>query len=152
MAGLTVRNWTKARQQGFTLLEVLVSMIIVSLVVVVYFQIMSAGMKLEHSSRERIDRLLRARHIFDQLLLQDVRADDFKWRGEDGGCLWTLDIETVESRRSRSIEQTPLTIESELYRFVFRYRQADRELVRFVQYVSYDPGFFSDQFKDEHLE
>ena len=152
MVAITAAPATVAEENGFTLLEVLVSLVIVSLVVVVYFQLMSAGMKLELQSRERVDKLLAARQTFASLSLQDVRDDDFQWKGSAEPYVWRLEIQAVEMQNATLEEQTPLKLNSELYKYTFQFFEREQKLLSLTKYVRYDPGFFSQEFKNEHLQ
>ncbi len=143
----------KSAQNGFTLLEVLISLTIVALSVTVYFQLMSAGMKLEYQSGERIALAVQAEQFFEQLQTQDVREDDFQWQGEDGECAWQLQIEPTDVQVQKWEEDDiPLTKNTELYTYILTYICPDEQPKVLRRIVVVDPDFFSDQFKNEHFE
>lgn len=138
---------------GFTLLEVMVSLLIVSLVVTVYLQIFSSGLKLEYNSRQHMQKLKQAQQKFETLLQEDVRSEDFQWEGEKDGFKWSLEIKPVEVKDQPISEETSLKINSELYQFIFHYYGSSKKNpIKFTRYVQYSPDFFSLQFKKDHFD
>jgi hypothetical protein len=109
-------------------------------------------MKLELKSRERVDKLLAARRVFASLLLQDVRADDFQWKGSTEKYTWNLDIQAVETKNATFSEETPLKLTSELYKYTFQFTEGEQQILHLTKYVRYNPNFFSKEFKNEHVQ
>lgn len=140
------------KQDGFTLIEVLVSMVIVALVVTVYFQLLSSGMKLEYKSRQHTRELLVAQQVFESILQKDVRSDDFKWEGEDREHKWTLDIKAIDIQEENIDEDILLKKPSELYQLTFKFFVSKNGFIKLIRYVRFDPNFFSEEFKNKHLE
>jgi hypothetical protein len=136
----------------FTLIEVLVSLVITGMVVTVFFQILSAGIRLEFSSAGRTDEIVDLRQVFSSLMSQDVRADNFQWQGELDGDFWSLRVEESETLRTNADSETFLNLDSELYRYVFEYTGKDAREWTLVRYVQYEPGFFSEDFKRIHFQ
>lgn len=145
--------YDESAQNGFTLLEVLISLTIVALSVTVYLQLMSAGMKLEYQSGETIALAVQAEQCFEQLQRRDVREDDFQWQGEDDDCTWQLTIEPTDIQVQKWEEdQITLTKNTELYTYILTYACPNEQPMVFRRVVVVDPNFFSDQFKNEHFE
>ncbi len=143
----------KKSSTGFTLLEVLVSLLIVSLVVTVYFQLISSGMKLEYKSRQHMQRLTEAYQKFESLIQKDVRSEDFQWKGEEKGYKWSLEIKPLEIKEQPLSEETSLKLSSELYQFIFLYSSSsNNKPIKFIRYVHYSPNFFSLEFKQDHFD
>lgn len=138
---------------GFTLLEVLIALTIVALAVTVYLQLMSAGMKLEYKASKKIDHAVQAEQFFEGLQCQDVREDDFQWQGEDGECQWRLKIlpKDVQVQKWEK-DDVQITRNTELYSFKLTYSCPDATPLTLRRWEVLDPDFFSDQFKDEHIE
>ncbi len=139
--------------QGFTLLEVLISLTIVALAVTVYFQLFSAGMKLEFRSEQKVKAAVQAQQFFERLQCLDVREDDFAWQGHDGECAWDLQIHPREVQTQEWTEDDiSITLDTELYTYTLTYRCPDEQPLTFERTVVVSPDFFSDQFKNEHFD
>lgn len=142
----------KPEQAGFTLLEVLISLTIVALAVTVYFQLISAGMKLEHKSGEKIKLAIQAQQLFERLQCRDVREDEFQWQGEDKNCQWKLELKPEDVQVSEWEEdEVQVTKNTELYTFILTYDCPDEPAIILRRMAVVDPDFFSDQFKDEYV-
>ncbi|MGM0760869.1 MAG: type IV pilus modification PilV family protein [Thermodesulfobacteriota bacterium] len=140
-------------KQGFTLLEVLIALIIVALAVTVYFQLISAGMKLEYKAEKKVAYAVQAEQLFQRLQTQDVRDDDFKWQGKNGHCPWELQIRPVDVQGPQWEEdQIQITKVTELYSFILTYACPDAAPLTLRRMSVVGPDFFTDQFKDEHIE
>ncbi len=137
--------------KGFTLIEVLVAMVITGLVVTVFFQLLSAGIRLEYRSIQRTKDVLNVGQAFTEVLSRDVREPDFEWRKEDKGTVRTLRIEPVETLKTHMESEQPIKLSSELYRYVFEYATEDKRQWIIVRYVQHDPDFFSEDFKSTHF-
>ncbi len=133
--------------QGFTLIEVLVALVITGMVVTVFFQVLSAGIRLEFSSARRTGDMVDLKQVFGTVIAMDVRDDDFQWHGEHDKGQWTLEIEEVETLKKQVDSEETLQLDSELYRYVFEYENQDGRKWTLVRYAQYEPGFFSEDFK-----
>ncbi len=146
----------KTCRGGFTLIEVLVALLVVGLCVTVFFQLLSAGIKLELKTR-RLGALQRDicqwLPLFDDL---DVRHEDFPWQGEAAGMDWELKLYPVETSPDAAAEdnEIPLKLTHELYRYVLdlHYGFRRRKHLQLVFFRYYKRGYFSDDFKDCHLQ
>lgn len=137
--------------QGFTLLEVLVSVVIVSLTITVFFQLMSAGMKLEYKAQKKIQNLIQAQQKFEQLFQEDMQSDDFKWQGQEANCTWSLKIKPVEMVKIESTENATIKLPSEIYRFDFRFQPREASPITLTRYVRYKVDFVSNEFKNDNF-
>lgn len=137
---------------GFTLMEVLVAMLVTAASTVIFFQIVSAGMRLELKSWNRLEQAVKVGQIFDGLMLEDIQADDFKWDNEQETESWHLDIEEVETMDLPEDPANPVTLDFELYRIIFKFQAHDGTAWTLIRYVSHSPGFFSEDFKRVHLQ
>jgi len=147
---------TKIRDsRGFTLLEMMVAVLIVGLTVTVFFQLFGASLKLERRAQSFDEIIIRGQELFALLQARDLRRDDFPWSGEDDDFSWQLTLEPVEVKPE--VEQTDdapaLRLPSELYRLVFviRNRKHPSRHLRLVAYRRVSTGYFTDDFKKEHL-
>ncbi len=140
------------QHSGFTLLEVMVSLTVVALCVTVYFQLFSSGMKLEYRSQQRVQNVLRAQKVFAELQTRDAREDDFEWQGQDGQSSWELKIEPMDVQTLEFEEGPVIQKQTELYMYVFRYVFDENKTFELNRLVAVEPGFFSDDFKSDHLE
>lgn len=153
---------TQADQAGFTLMEVLVAAVIVGLTVSVFFQLLSGSLRLEVRSRQTAEAVVESRMLFDQLMAMDVRDDEYPWSGEAEGRAWNVSMYAVDvpaplDADARSAEQSEdelLTVRtpSELYRFVLDFTARGGRNVRLSLYRDYEPGYFTDDFKNEHVQ
>ncbi len=143
--------------RGFTLLEMMVAVVIVGLTVTTFFQLFSSSLRLESKARGFDEIIVAGEQTFDLLLARDLRRDDFPWSGEEENFSWELKLETVEVKPADSDVQTDpalaLRWPSELYRLVFTIRDRNRpgRTLRLVTYRQVAPGYFTDDFKKEHL-
>lgn len=141
-------------QAGFTLMEVLVAVVIVGLTVTVFFQLLSASLRLEARSRRAAEAVVEARMLFDQLAAMDVRGDDFPWSGEADGRAWTVRMHAVDVSDpldARRDEPFAVRTPSELYRLVLDFRAQGGRTVTLTLYRDFEPGYLSDDFKNEHV-
>ena len=142
--------------RGFTLIEMLAAVLIVGLCVPVFFQLLSASLKLEHKGRHEEQVQLAAAQLFEVLLACDVRKDDFEWEGEIEKLPWSLKLFSVEiaGRRDRHIgDGLFYRLPRELYRFaltVFYGPGKNKKLELFREKI-FKPGYFSDDFKEDHI-
>ncbi len=146
-----VEKWAGEKGHGFTLIEVLVALVITAMVVTVFFQVLSAGMRLEYISVKRTGDMVQLKQVFGSVIAMDIQDDNFKWSGEHGDGRWTLGIEEVETLKSQLDSDEALQLDSELYRYVFEYENQDGHKWTLVRYVQYEPGFFSEDFRRVHF-
>lgn len=137
--------------KAFTLIEVLVAMVITGLVITIFFQLLSAGIRLEYRSVQLTKNVLHVGQAFTEVLSEDVRQTDFEWRKEGNGNVRTLSIEPVETLKTHLDSEQPIKLASELYRYVFEYTTEDKRQWTIVRYVQHDPDFFSEDFKSTHF-
>jgi len=142
--------------RGFTLLEMLVAVMVVGLTVTVFFQVLSASMKLEVKGRRLDEIQLVAGQLFEFLLARDVRDDDFTWAGELDKYSWKLNLSPAEIKE----ESTPLDGETiairlpeELYRFTLlvHYGPRRKKLLTLMREKRFPLNYFTESFKEEHL-
>ncbi len=141
-------------QAGFTLMEVLVAVVIVGLTVTVFFQLLSTSLRLEARSRRTAEAVVEARMLFDQLAAMDPRGDDFPWSGEADGRAWTVSMHAVDVPAPLDARDEPLTVRtpSELYRLVLDFRAQGGRTMTLTLYRDFEPGYLSDDFKNEHVQ
>ena len=85
------------RQSGFTLLETLVAMMILSIALVIIFQQFSGALNAGHVSESYSRAVWHAREKMDELLLQETLSPESR-EGEFGdGYRWRYRIEPVEA-------------------------------------------------------
>ncbi|EGJ48563.1 type IV pilus modification PilV family protein [Desulfocurvibacter africanus] len=149
-------------QAGFTLMEVLVAAVIVGLTVSVFFQLLSGSLRLEVRSRQTAEAVVESRMLFDQLMAMDVRDDEYPWSGEAEGRAWNVSMYAVDvpapldadAQSDEQSEDELLTVRtpSELYRFVLDFTARGGRNVRLSLYRDYEPGYFNDDFKNDHVQ
>ncbi|WP_198146009.1 PulJ/GspJ family protein [Desulfonatronovibrio magnus] len=138
-------------RQGFTLIEVLVALVITGTVVTVFFQVLSAAMRLEYSAAERVAETIYMRQAYNLVMAQDVRDDDFQWEGQEDDYQWVLTIEPVETLKTQSESDETLQIDSELYRYVFKYQSKNGRQWVIERYLQHEPDYFSEDFQRIHF-
>lgn len=106
-------------QRGFTLMEALVALVIVSLALGVLFQVVSGSLRLGGSSREAFTFQARARTMFEETLPQRPDWERMAWSNATGDWRWSLEVHPVALRES--LERTGLDAGLDLFRFAFRY-------------------------------
>ncbi|MEG6550782.1 type II secretion system protein [Desulfocurvibacter africanus] len=153
---------SQVSQAGFTLMEVLVAAVIVGLTVSVFFQLLSGSLRLEVRSRQTAEAVVESRMLFDQLMAMDVRDDEYPWSGEAEGRAWNVSMYAVDvpapldadAQSDEQSEDELLTVRtpSELYRFVLDFTARGGRNVRLSLYRDYEPGYFNDDFKNDHVQ
>lgn len=144
----------KFAQKGFTLLEVLVSLIIVSLVVVVFLQLLTSSLKLHGQSEESLEEIVKAQSIFDSLMLQDVRKSEFQWEKESEQGSWKLEVEpveTVQKEEEEEEEEISFKLTTELYKYIFTYISPNGQRYQLCRYEQYGQNHFNQDFVREHI-
>ncbi|PTN35142.1 hypothetical protein C6366_11520 [Desulfonatronum sp. SC1] len=137
---------------GFTLMETLVAVIITSLTVTVFFQLLSGSMNLERKGRDLVQELILADRAFEELQRLDVRDPDFPWEGEAHGLTWRLEIHPVDIA-SPTIEEDELALRlpQELYLYVFHYGRKGDPGRTIQRHIAHAPDFFDDRFRSVHI-
>ena len=144
-------------ERGFTLLEMMVAVLIVGLTVTTFFQLFGASLRLELRARGFDEVIVSGRQTFALLLVRDMRVDEFPWSGEIENFSWSLGLEAVDVKPDEDAVADNETINlrwtSELYRLVFVMQDTRRpgRHLRLVAYRQVKPGYFTDEFKEEHL-
>ncbi len=144
-------------ERGFTLLEMMVAVLIVGLTVTTFFQLFGASLRLEQRARGFDEIIVLGRQTFALLLARDLRSDEFPWSGEIENFTWSLRLEPVDVQPevdgAAKDETLSLRWTSELYRLVFALQDIRRpgRHLNLVAYQQVKPGFFTDEFKEEHL-
>ncbi|WP_291323174.1 prepilin-type N-terminal cleavage/methylation domain-containing protein [Desulfonatronospira sp.] len=139
-------------KEGFTLLEVLVALVITGMTVAVFFQVLSAGLKLEFASMQRTVETVHVNQKFNAILAADVRDSNFEWEGEDNHGDWRLHIEQVDTEQTRAHSDDQLQVGSDLYRYVFEYQYHQGRKWTLLRYVQHETGFFDQDFKRRHFQ
>lgn len=141
-------------QHGFTLVEVLVAFIIVGLSLTVFLQLLSGSMQLSFKSRHLLDQAIAADAIFSQILLQDIRIEDFLWHSEQQDKCWDLQLEALDIVDSRVDGDKPIIVPvAELYRLVFTfYAVSGRPIITLNSVRQYPLTYFTAEFKQLHLK
>ena len=92
------------KQSGFTLMETLVAMMILSIALVIIFQQFSAALNAGHVSQSYTRAVWHAREKMDELLLIEALSEDIQ-EGEFGdGYRWRYQIEPVKSDNRLNLE------------------------------------------------
>ncbi len=142
---------------GFTLLEMMVAVLVVGLTVTTFFQLFGASLRLERRGRGFDEVVVIGRQTMAQLLVRDLRKDEFPWSGEIENFAWSLYLEPVDVKADvdeKAVEEgISLRWTSELYRLVFTIQDKNRpgRHLRLVAYRQVAPGYFTDDFKEKHI-
>ena len=144
-------------ERGFTLLEMMVAVLIVGLTVTTFFQLFGASLRLEQRARGFDEIIVLGRQTFALLLARDLRSDEFPWSGESENFSWNLRLEPIDVKpeAEATVEAEAITLRwtSELYRLIFSLQDIRRpgRHLKLVAYQQVKPGYFTDEFKEEHL-
>ena len=142
-------------QSGFTLMEVLVAVIITGLTVTSFFQLFSSSMRLEMKGRKKLSAAFEARQKFEELILQDIKAEDFEWEGEIEEKPWELSLHPVElsDDDEYQAEEVQVKVTRDLYALKFSYFEngKDAPSLDFVLYKDYGPSELTEDFKSERV-
>lgn len=141
-------------ENGFTLLEVLVAVVIVALTVTIFFQLLSSSIRLEVKGREQIDIVLTASQIFDTVMEKAIAEPEFdSWSGEEEDVRWDLAIHEEENSLLLSEGEIPLKVNQNLYKYILTVHYGnDREkTMRLYRYMAYEPNYFTADFVDAYV-
>lgn len=108
-----------ARQRGFTLLEALLALVIVSISLGVLYQVVSGSLQLGFRARDNYIAAVQARLAFEESVPADLTRDDVVWSNSTDTFSWTLEIHPVALRDS--FEESGLTSTADLIKVVFLY-------------------------------
>lgn len=95
-----MNNVTSGAQRGFTLLEIMVSLVLICLVVVSVIQLSSANLRNLAVSDERIETLGRANEKMREVLDSD-QSEDKTWHDVDADG-YSYDINVAETLKERT--------------------------------------------------
>jgi len=95
-----MNNFASGRQRGFTLLEIMVSLVLICLVVVSVIQLSSANLRNLSASDNRIETLRRASEKMRQVLDGDL-SEDKTWNDVDDDG-YSYDITVAETLKERT--------------------------------------------------
>ncbi len=99
-----ISNRHASGQCGFTLMETLVAMMILSIALVVIFQQFSAALNAGHISESHTRAVWHARAKMDELLLYETLAEDIQEGDFGDGYRWRYRIEQVKSDDRLNLE------------------------------------------------
>ena len=91
-------------QNGFTLMETLVAMMILSIALVVILQQFSAALNAGHISESHTRAVWHAKEKMDELLLYETLSEDIQEGDFGDGYRWRYRIEQVESDSRMNLE------------------------------------------------
>ena len=145
-----MKSTPRKSDPGFTLLEVLVALVIVSITVTVFFQLLSSSTRLEFRSRRAMDFTVQTTQAFRDLMFFDVRDPDFPWEGERDGYAWRLRLQPLEGvQEDLEFQEVQINVPTELYRYLFTLTDRDSgRNMTLTMVQAYDTGFFSEDFKN----
>ncbi len=99
-----MRHWddtqfdgSKNRQKGFTLMETLVAMMILSIALVIIFQQFSEALNAGHVSESYTRAIFHAREKMDELLLHETLSEEIQEGDFGDGYRWRFRIEQVKT-------------------------------------------------------
>jgi general secretion pathway protein I len=155
----TRRHGAGARQgqQGFSLLEVLVALSIVSISLGILFQVVSGSLRLSFRARQHQAVWVDAMEAFSEVLPSEFDWEKLEREGVDDDSSWTIEIHPVALRSS--LEDVGISSVKELFKFVFVYRDlASNKTVRIASYRTVETDSLRDflegnrdrLFWDEH--
>ena len=98
-------------QGGFTLIETLVAIMVLSLSLVVILQLFSGGLKSSKTADDYTCAVFHAREKMEELLLIDDFEDGTFEGTFDNGYRWTVDIKFVEPEENEEEEQRALPVD-----------------------------------------
>lgn len=88
----------KGKNQGFTLIEVLVAMTIVGVGVVTLLEVFSSGLRLGSKSSVRTDSIAVSRQVMDEVLARPDLNQGANAGRSTNGTRWQMEVSTVRDR------------------------------------------------------
>jgi general secretion pathway protein I len=100
----TESDTSRNRQNGFTLLETLVAMMILSIALVIIFQLFSEALNTGHISESHTRAVWHAREKMDELLLYETLSEEIQEGDFEDGYRWRYRIEQAASDTQLNLE------------------------------------------------
>jgi general secretion pathway protein I len=97
-------NREARRQHGFTLLETLVAMMILSIALVIIFQLFSGALNTGHISESHTRAVWHAREKMDELLLFETLSQETREGDFEDGYRWRYRIEKAAAHSQLNLE------------------------------------------------
>ncbi len=101
---VTRSNQSKNGQHGFTLMEILVAMMILSIALVIIFHQFSGALNGGHVSESYTRAVWHAREKMDEVLLYDTLSEDVREGDFGDGYSWRYRIEQAKSSPPLNLE------------------------------------------------
>lgn len=120
-------------QRGFSLIEVLVALVIVSISLGILFQVVSGSLRLGFRARQHQELWADAMGVFAKVLPAEFDWKNLEWEGLDDDSSWKIEIHPVALRAS--LQEAGISSAQELFKVVFVYRDLARnKTVRIASY------------------
>lgn len=143
-------NTQSTNAHGFTLLEALLALVIVSISLGVLFQVVSSSLQLGFKARNNYVAAAQAQAMFRQVIPQDLEWTDLEWANSTEDFSWTVEIHPVVLQES--FEDTGLISGDDLMKIVFFYTDlATEKTFRLTSFRRVDQGSLH-FFLQENLE
>lgn len=133
---------------GFTLMETLVALVVAAMSITIFFQLFSAGMRLESQARDLAFDQFVAGRIFDALQRLDVRERDFPWEGEDDGMRWEIRVRPVDVPDDLPDDGFAVRMDQELYAMELHLDTGPGPPTLLTRYVSFPLNFLPPDVTD----
>lgn len=109
------------RDQGFTLLEIMVAAAILAFGIAAVLSVFGDGLRSNRWSAERTHAMLEARSLMDEVLRRETfEEEEDSGQSENGKYLWSLSISPVEAEKKNPFRLPPVTEGQEVDPFDFR--------------------------------
>lgn len=143
-----LRGTASAPTSGFSLIETLVALVVAAMSITVFFQLFSAGMRLESRARTLAADQFVAAGVFDALQRLDLRDLDFPWEGEHEDMHWQMRIHPVDVPDETLDDGFALRMDQELYALELSLDTGSgAPPTRLLRYVSFPLDYLSADFK-----
>lgn len=107
---------------GFSLLEAIIALVIVSVSLGVLFQVVSGSLRLSARAVEAFEVRGEARKLFMEVLPKETNWQEMEWRNSTADGEWALEVHPISLRES--LEKMGLSSGRNLFRFDFSYVDA----------------------------
>jgi prepilin-type N-terminal cleavage/methylation domain-containing protein len=97
-------------QDGFTLIEVLVSFVILSGAIILSFESYASGLRTLHQAQDTVDAQAVAQFVLSDALANEQNVSDGK-KGQVGQFNWKLSVQTVGTEESPSLRPLAITVQ-----------------------------------------